>query len=160
MKNKELPDEIIHYIEAIKDLLSAEIWNNLLLDCTKNEIFTLWLIYQKQEVNMSQIAEYIHAPLNTATGVIARMEKKKLIVRERSMEDKRVVIIRLGEQGEQQLHAIIKEIMYYAGKVFAAFNQEELSLLMRMWEKLLKVLKEERDKEGKKKSRVRKIEIL
>ena len=41
----------------------------------------------KTQVNMTEIAEYIHVPLNTATGIINRMEKNGLIERTRSQED-------------------------------------------------------------------------
>ena len=66
---------VTNYIEEVKELLSTEIWENIFLDCTKNEVLIFWLLYRKSEVNMSEIAEYIHVPLNTATGVVGRMER-------------------------------------------------------------------------------------
>lgn len=159
MSEPELSKDIISYIEKIKDLLSIDIFPNILMDCTKNEILTLWLLYRKREVNMSQAAEYIGVPLNTATGIIARMEKRGLVIRERSMEDKRVVIIRFGAEGEKLIQAVIKEMIYYAGKIFASLDSEEIQLMIRISDKLLEVLKEERLKE-KKVSKIRKIEIL
>ena len=79
MDEKIAEEGVYAYVEQIKELISSDLWGNLLLDCSKNEILVLWFLYRQQEVNMTQIAEYIHVPLNTATGIVARMEKKKLL---------------------------------------------------------------------------------
>jgi DNA-binding MarR family transcriptional regulator len=154
----EFEQEIYRFVDSIKDLLSPEIWENILLDCSKNEILVLWLLYRQKEANMSQIAEYIHVPLNTATGIITRMEKRKLVIRERSIEDKRIVTIRLGEQGLAQIQAIIREISYYGTQVCAAFNQDEMDLFFRMMQKLMEIMRQERKTETAK-SKIRKILI-
>lgn len=150
--------EIFGFIDQIRDLLSPQIWENILLDCSKNEILILWLLYRRQNVNMTQIADYIHVPLNTATGIIARMEKRMLVVRERSNEDKRIVTIRLGQQGEVQMLAMIKEFTSYGRRVLEVFSTEEIELFSRMMKKLIEIMKEER-KENPIKNKVRKIEI-
>ena len=83
MTELEMENEIVHFVDDIKDLISLDVWENMLLDCSKNEVLILWLLYRQTEVNMSQVADYIHTPLNTATGIITRMEKKKLVTRQR-----------------------------------------------------------------------------
>ena len=88
LRENESSEEVLKgftdYIEEIKELLSLDLWSNIFLNCTKNEVLIFWLLYQKGEVNMSEIAEYIHVPLNTATGIVSRMEKKGLIERNHS----------------------------------------------------------------------------
>lgn len=150
--------EIYRYVDQIKELLSPEVWQNILLDCSKNEILILWLLFRQEEVNMTQIAEYIHVPLNTATGIIARMEKKDLVIRNRSTEDKRIVTIQMGTQGKSQMQAVAQEVMYYGQLVMREFDPEEMKLLMKCFETITKVLSQERKKEeeGKK---IRKIVI-
>ena len=54
--------EIYQYIDEVKELLSPDIWENILLNCTKNEMLILFLLYRSEEVNMTQVAEYIHVP--------------------------------------------------------------------------------------------------
>lgn len=135
--------EIYQFIDKIKDLLSPQIWDNILLDCSKNEILILWLLYRRGTVNMSQIAEYIHVPLNTATGIVARMEKRELVIRERSTEDKRIVFIRSGTKGTEQMQAMIKEFMHYGTLLMANFSQEEIILLLKMIDKLMGIMETE-----------------
>lgn len=135
--------EIYQFIDKIKDLLSPQILDNILLDCSKNEILVLWLLYRRGTVNMSQIAEYIHVPLNTATGIVARMEKRELVIRERSAEDKRIVFIRSGTKGTEQMQAMIKEFMHYGTLLMANFSQEEIILLLKMIDKLMGIMETE-----------------
>ncbi len=145
-------------MEEIKELLSSDIWDNLFLNCTKNEVLVFWLLYRKNEVNMTEIADYIHVPLNTATGIIQRMERNGLVIRARSEEDKRVVNIGFSEKGMTQFEALVSEIVYYVMKVVGTFTKEEMELFCRMMSKVLQVLRQEHKKEEKPK-KVRKIVI-
>lgn len=156
--SQETFQTITEYIEEIKELLSLDIWENIFLDCSKNEVMIFWLLYQKGEVNMTEIAEYIHVPLNTATGIITRMEKNELIVRTRSKEDKRVVLIGFSEKGMTQFQKLVNELMYYGMKVMSSFTKEEMALFYKMTTKVKEILREEKRKEDSPK-KVRKIAI-
>ncbi|MCR5501405.1 MAG: MarR family transcriptional regulator [Lachnospiraceae bacterium] len=146
------------YIDEIKELLSSDLWSNIFLNCSKNEVLIFWLLYQKKEVNMSEIAEYIHVPLNTATGIVGRMEKSGLVERMRSDQDKRIVLIRFSEKGMIQFQRLIGELTGYAAKVLGAFTPEELKLMESMMAKAKEVLKNEKKKEVSEK-KVRRIMI-
>lgn len=135
---------IVDYIEEVKELLASDIWENIFLNCTKNEVLIFWLIYRKHEVNMTEIAEYIHVPLNTATGIVARMEKDELIIRTRSNEDKRVVLIEFSEKGLIQFQNLIDSLMYYGLKVMNSFTNEEMALFYKMTSKVKEILKQEK----------------
>lgn len=162
LSNQEISQEtfraIADYIEEVKELLSSDIWENIFLDCSKNEVLIFWLLYQRDEVNMTEIAEYIHVPLNTATGIINRMEKNELIVRTRSKEDKRVVLIGLSEKGMTQFQSLVNELMYYGMKVMSSFTKEEMNLFYKMTTKVKEILRQEKRKEDTTK-KVRKIII-
>ncbi|MBP3351419.1 MAG: MarR family transcriptional regulator [Lachnospiraceae bacterium] len=149
---------IIEYIEEVKELLSSNIWDNIFLNCSKNEVLIFWLLYQRNEVNMTEIAEYIHVPLNTATGIINRMEKNELIVRTRSKEDKRVVLIGFSEKGMVQFQNLVNELLYYGMTVMSSFTKEEIELFHKMTNKVKEILRQEKKKEETPK-RVRKISI-
>lgn len=153
-----MQEDFFAFIDEIRELLSSDIWNNILLNCSKNEVFVFWLLYRKENVNMTEIAEYIHVPLNTATGIIAKMEKKGYVIRDRLKEDKRVVVVRLTEQGIAQVKALVDEITYYAVQTITEFSQEEMQLFFRMAKRFTNVLKKERKKEEQT-GKVRKIAI-
>ena len=149
---------IVDYIEEVKELLSSDLWENIFYNCSKNEVLIFWLLYQRSEVNMTEIAEYIHVPLNTATGIINRMEKSELIVRTRSKEDKRVVLVGFSEKGMAQFQNLVDEMLYYGMKVMSSFTKEEIDLFCKMTTKVLEVLRQEKKKEETPK-KIRKITI-
>lgn len=155
-----LENILFEYLDQIKVLISPEIWGNILLDCSKNELLILILLYRKTEVNMSQAAEYMQVPLNTATGIVARMERKKMINRGRSREDKRVVTITLTDNGKQQIKNILEELFYYGQRILESLTMEELALAGHVLDKVIAVLGEEQKKGAERPvKKVRKIDI-
>lgn len=157
-KEYDIEKAIGNYMDDIRLMLSPKIWENLLLDCTKNELFILWLLYRHKEVNMTQIAEYVNVPLNTATGIISRMEKRNLVLRQRSIEDKRVVTIRLDSKGTEQINSIIKEAMRYSSSLIKAFTKEEIEIFLDILKRGMEVLKKESFKDKNKRT-IKKINI-
>ena len=156
--SKDVFQTIIEYIDEVKELLSSDIWGNVFLDVSKNEVLIFWLLYQKEKVNMTEIADYIHVPLNTATGIVSRMEKNGLIERTRSEEDKRVVQIGFSEKGMNQFKNLMQQMIHYGTKLFSSLSDEEIELFFKMTNKVKDVLKEEKKSETSRK-KVRKISI-
>ncbi len=155
---EDIYQKIIGYIDEIKELLSSDIWENIFVNLSKNEILIFWLLYLKKQVNMTEIAEYIHVPLNTATGIVSRMEKDGLIERTRSSEDKRVVLIVQAEKGKQQFQKLFVKMLHYGTKIFDTFTDAEIELFFKMMDKVKGVLQEDKMEETAPK-KVRKITI-
>ena len=137
------------YLDRVKELLSPRTWENLLLDCSKNEVFVMLQLYRKGEVNMTQVAEYLQVPLNTVTGIIDRMEKRRLLERSRSAEDKRVVTIRMTEQGMACIKDILDQVFRYGQSILGKLSPQELQAGIRLIDKVLEGLCEEQKKEQK-----------
>lgn len=138
--NGDLETMIFEYIDKIKYLLSPEIWGNELFNCSKNEVFVLLLLYRRSDVNMTQIADYLYVPLNTATGIVARMEKRDFLVRERSSEDKRVVTIKLTNSGRATIRDILNEMIRYGQLMMDSFTAEEIKLVFKLVDKVMDTL--------------------
>ena len=159
---EELTGEILlnftNYVEEVKELLTMDLWENVFLNCSKNEVLIFWMLFKDKEVNMSEIAEYIHVPLNTATGIVGRMEKKGLVERTRSREDKRIVLITFSEKGRAQFQRLVDQLMSYGVKVLGELTPAELKLIEGLMTKVKTVLKEEKAKEEPAR-RIRKITI-
>lgn len=155
-----LEKAILEYVDQIRLFIAPEIWGNILLDCSKNEIFVLLLLYRNPAANMTQIAEYIGVPLNTATGVVARMEKRALVCRQRSPEDRRVITVALTEKGRRQIVDIIKTMAGYGKRVVETLTTEEVLLIGKIMDKVVALLREGDTESKKEKDRgVRKIPI-
>lgn len=137
----EMENVIVRFVDEVKDFVSLDAWDKMLFDFSKNDILVLWMLFRQSEVNMSQIAEYIDVPLNTATGIVARLEKRNLVIRKRSEQDKRVVTIHLTENGVSSVRSVMKEMSFYAVQLMSAFSPEEMELFFRMIEKAKEILK-------------------
>ena len=162
LHKNETSDEVLKgftdYIEEIKELFTLDLWGNIFLNCSKNEVLIFWLLYRKGEVNMSEIADYIHVPLNTATGIVSRMEKNGLIERTHSREDKHIVLISFCEKGRAQFKTLVDELLTYGMKVIGTLSADELKVLNNVFSKVKDVLKEEKTKTEPVK-KIRKITI-
>lgn len=142
----EISDEnvesiIFAYIDKFKFLFFPEKWSSVFLDFSKNEILAILLIYKNEQVSMGEVAEYISAPLNTATGVISRLEKKKIIERKRDLEDKRIVRISFTEEGKEFIKNQMKTIEYYFKETYKILTQEEIESLLSVVNKAIHTLK-------------------
>ena len=160
-KQLEMEQVLFDYMDQIKYLMSADLWGSEVLNCSKNELFVLFLLYRKESVNMTQIAEYLNVPLNTATGIVSRMEKRALLSRTRSVEDKRVVTIGMTDGGKEQVQVVVKRLLHYMNLVFDSFTAEEVQLTFRLLDKVMNVIGREAMEPAKpvKKQAIRKIII-
>ncbi|WP_297428490.1 MarR family transcriptional regulator [Clostridium sp.] len=148
---------IFKYIDEFKFIFFPDKWSSVFLDYSKNEILAMLLIYRKNKVNMSEIAEYINAPLNTATGVISRLEKKNIAERTRDNEDKRVVMITLTENGREFILEEKRQIEYYFKEVYKSLTKEEINAAMSIVNKVVAVLKAGNQKKMQEEKVVKKI---
>ncbi|MDJ1649914.1 MULTISPECIES: MarR family winged helix-turn-helix transcriptional regulator [Gordonibacter] len=131
------------FIDATKDAFSTERWQSMLMDCSKNEMLALVHVYRAGETTMSRVAEYVGVPLNTATGIVTRLEKRGLVQRWRSEQDKRVMVVRITDQGTRQVNAVIEAIGTTVGRVFAGLENEERQVLLKLIGRLPALLQEE-----------------
>ncbi|NME81632.1 MarR family transcriptional regulator [Clostridium sp. SM-530-WT-3G] len=97
--------------EAINKLL-VEIYNDILQieeetlkkdehsDLTITEIHTIEAIGIDKEKTMSEIAQQLNVTLGTLTTGINKLIKKGYVERNRTEEDRRIVLVRLTEKGK------------------------------------------------------------
>lgn len=137
-----LETTLFNFFDQIKVLIAQETWDNILLNCTKNELLVLMRLYRSSDVNMTMISQDLNVPLNTATGIVARMEKKDLVLRERNTDDKRVVTIKFTDAGKQQFNLIMKTFMQYGQQIMASLTADEMTLVGKILEKVIDLLKE------------------
>lgn len=142
MDQNKIESIVFNYIDEFKVLFFPEQWSDIFLDFSKNEILALLLLYRRKNVNMTEIAEYIMAPLNTATGVIARLEKKHMVARIRSDRDRRIVLITLTDVARVVIEKEKAIIIKYIIKIYGKLTEDEISSALSIYKKVLGVFKE------------------
>ena len=63
----------------------------------------LTLLEVEGPLSMSKLAEALDVSVASATGIVDRMEERGLVERVRVPDDRRVVLVRIGERGRQAL---------------------------------------------------------
>ena len=143
VEHMPIEGEYWEFLDAAKDAFAADWWQSALMDCSKNEMLALVHVYRTGETSMSRVAEYVGAPLNTATGIVNRLEKRGLVERWRSEQDKRVMVVRITEQGKRQVASVIEAVGSTVGRIFEDLTDEERSVLLKVIGRLPALLSEE-----------------
>ncbi|WP_234124418.1 MarR family winged helix-turn-helix transcriptional regulator [Clostridium hydrogenum] len=161
--NQEIDFEgmIFSYIDEFKFLIFPDKWNSIFLDYSKNEIMALLFLYRFKTANMTQISKYINAPLNTTTGVVNRLEKKKIIERIRSKEDRRIVEIVLTQKGSEFINEEKKNILSIVKAIYEKLTEDEKSAAINIFRKVTEVLMKDMASKDAKSStkKIKKINI-
>lgn len=147
--------------ENIKKLFFQE-WINLDLKFSKSEIFTILLIDKSKEITMTELAENINAPMSTATGIADRLVKNHYLKRERSQEDRRIVVLRLTDKGSQMVKDLKEMISKYLNMVMDDLTDEEKQFLGKIAFRIVDILQSHRDpaeSQDQKNEEINKIEI-
>jgi len=102
----------------------------------------LMLLRFNGPLTMSRLAEMLDVSVASATGIVDRMEKKGVIERRRSDEDRRVVQVYVTEKGEQVFTQMQAERQANMMKMISKITDSDLKALL----KGLRAVREARDK--------------
>lgn len=117
------------FIDNIKKLFFPEEWIKLDLKFSKSEIFTMFFVYKRNEVTMTELVEYINSPMSTATGIADRLVKSGYVKRDRSETDRRIVILKLTKEGQNFVKNLKDIISQYLDMVLGDLSEEEKQFL-------------------------------
>ena len=85
---------------------------------------------------MSGLADAICLSLSSATGLIDRLVGKKLVKRDRSSEDRRVVQVELTEQGKALNEEAMEGPVQFSRGLLKGLNSEEQDALLGLFRKI------------------------
>ena len=102
----------------------------------------LMLLRFNGPLTMSRLADLLDVSVASATGIVDRMEKKGVIERKRSDEDRRVVEVHVSDQGEQVFIAMQAERQAQMARMLSGVSDQDLNALLTG----LRAVREARDK--------------
>lgn len=110
-------------------------------DLTLPQFLTLaFLARASHHCSMNQLAEATHQDAATMTGVVDRLERLGLVERTRSLQDRRVVLVRPTAKGVSLLVAVKGTRDVMMSQLFTAFDDAMLLRLDEQLEQLWHVL--------------------
>ena len=114
----------------------AEFFKRYQLTATQYNILRILRGAGKDGLNCSQAAERMVTADSDVTRLLDRLEARHLIARERSHQDRRVVISRIASEGQELLKTIDKPLAEYAKKLMGHVGRERLEQLIEILEAL------------------------
>ena len=105
------------------------------LDLTYTQYIAMMILWEHGETNVKELGKCLYLDSGTLTPLLKKLEAKGYIVRTRSKEDERNVIIRITEAGEALKDQAVK-VPEQMGKCMA-LSQEEAEQLYILLYKVL-----------------------
>ena len=105
-------------------------------DLNHREIDTLIRLGLDGECTMSQLAQEIVLSMSSATMIVDKLVQKKIVSREHSSADRRVVMIRLTPGGTETFKTIYDEFVRIGRTMLESLNEHEQDTLLHLYRKI------------------------
>lgn len=97
---------------------------------TTAQIFLLQVIRSKDQATIGELANTISLSQATVTTIVDRLETRKLVFRERSVQDKRKVYVRLTEEADEILKNAPLPLQTRFTNEFSSLKEWEKSMII------------------------------
>lgn len=112
-------------LDNIQKIVMPEELIKIELSVSRFELAALMLAERHDNITMSALAQGMSVPMSTATGVVDRLVRKKLLQRDRSEEDRRIVTVALTGEGRDLLEKVKKHFRLFFDRVKSLLTAEE-----------------------------------
>ncbi|WP_066638865.1 MarR family transcriptional regulator [Desulfolucanica intricata] len=139
MKTNELDDQINELNQVAKSMMRKfqdYMFRESDIDLTPVQQLLLKIIYYKGSSTPSEIAHEMGVTSGAVTSLTNRLFKQGYIVRERSEEDRRLVIIKLTTEGEKVAKLIVQEKMKKMRSIFCLLKSESIQSLCKIYREI------------------------
>lgn len=124
----------LRYVSGIIKQKGREILNDYRI--TPPQFVALQWLFEHGEMTIGELSNKMYLAFSTTTDLVDRMEKNKLVVRVREEQDRRVVRIKLLQEGERIIEEVIIKRQDYLNNVLSNFSGEEVAQFTDLMEKL------------------------
>ena len=114
-------------------------------DVTSSQILAIFIISQEDQVTMGQLAQMLDLTPRAITGLMAGLEKKKLVTRTKDQSDARITWLSLSGDGKKFLKLARPDASKKLSGLFEVLTKKEQIELVRIIEKLTDHMKTQID---------------
>lgn len=107
---------------------------------TGPQFFILMLLSKQERWMVTELAERMYVKPSAITVMIDRLHQSGLVARERDENDRRIVFIRITDQGRQALQQAGDKRTQIIMKYLQHLTPDELESLANIYEKLAKIV--------------------
>jgi MarR family transcriptional regulator, organic hydroperoxide resistance regulator len=149
MEKLKLINEIIvlqRKIDQSRRQYESDAWIGL--DITIPQLKSLFFIRNQETTNLSKLAIALNVTPTNVTGIVDRLVKKGLITRTESDQDRRILLLRATNEGEELVARLRETRRGYMSELLGHMNANELAALAKGFTLLVKAI-ETHEKETK-----------
>lgn len=129
--------KLITVLFRTKNTVESAIINDLKrFDVNINTFAVLEQLYHKGSSKINEICEKLLIPNSSMTYLIDQLEKKQLVERQFSKEDRRSIYVDLTEKGRKLIESIFPEHEKLANELFKVLTDEERINLLELLKKV------------------------
>ncbi|WP_379127639.1 MarR family winged helix-turn-helix transcriptional regulator [Paenibacillus sp. sgz500958] len=144
-ENEQQLDEIVSSFRRISHAFQQLLWKDAEeLDITPTQLMVLRKISLHPEIGITDLAELLHLGNSAASGVVDRMVKAGLLIRQRSESDRRSFELSLTEKGieirERSKQSLRRHLL-----PLADIPVEDAGELLRIHGEIIQILEQGRD---------------
>jgi DNA-binding MarR family transcriptional regulator len=123
--------ELLEMLFKISRLMKGDMsYTNNFTHLSLLQVQTLIFLCQNKKSSMSDIAQYFRIELPSATSLINKLSKQKLIDRCEDPQDRRLVMITLTNEGKVLLEQVVHERKIKLEKMLSYLSVQEKSQLL------------------------------
>jgi DNA-binding MarR family transcriptional regulator len=110
--------------------------NDTYTGVSKQELNIISIVGRSGSVIMREIAEQVHLAVSSVTPTVDKLVEKKLVRRERSEEDRRIVTVVLTEKGQKIYQMEVESYMRLSASILQALDDQEQEQFLRYFRKV------------------------
>ncbi|MEB3102540.1 MarR family winged helix-turn-helix transcriptional regulator [Ferviditalea candida] len=109
---------------------------------TRPQFFMLHIIKEHGPCKITQLAERLEVKPSAITVMIDRLVLSKLVMRTQDPNDRRVVLVELTEEGENELEKARDFSKQIISRYFSRLDSDELAQFVHTFEKIVRISNE------------------
>ena len=130
--------QLVGCLEALfrRMMLNHKLAQEPELEISREEIRAIIILDSRDRMTMSNLAESLGVPLSTATHTVDRLVAKRLVERNRSEEDRRVVEVQMSDYGRKLQEAFRGQRRVVARSWLEPLSGDERELFLKLMAKI------------------------
>jgi DNA-binding MarR family transcriptional regulator len=129
---RQVVDDIIHQVRIV----NAACANGPHADLSAQELNLVEHLGDSGRHMMRELAEVLLLAVNSVTSTVDNLERKGLVRRHRSDEDRRVVRVELTQGGQVVYRAAVAEKLAFLRRMLEVLNEDEREIFMVLFRKI------------------------
>ncbi len=121
------------------EVISSTLTNGLHDALSKQDLRVLGFLGSEGPQMMTALADYLNLAGNSVTTIIDRLEERKLVQRQRSDEDRRIVRVQLTDYGDKVCSEMDRAAIQFYQTMLASLTADEQAIFAVLIRKIVRV---------------------